>query len=78
MARGKRTHVENVKETKKASKEVLVEDKETEIGEKMDEHEDVEIDNDSSDSSVYSDLDEGSTSLLKSKRFLSIEYHFRR
>ena len=57
MARGKRPHVKNVEEDVKVSSKEIIEDKTTTIGEEELEEDDQA--DDSSDSSVYSDLEEG-------------------
>lgn len=61
MARGKRSHVENIKDEEKPKKSEVVEDNDTEIGTKanMAESDDDGNDGDTSDSSVYSDLEDG-------------------
>ena len=65
MARGKRPHAKNLEEDVKVSSKEIIEDKDTTIGEE-EEGQDEQSDNDSSDSSVYSDLEEGKVyNLLK-------------
>ena len=71
MARGKRPHVKNnlqEDEIKDVTNDII-EDKVTEIGEEENEAED---EGDSSDSSVYSDLDEGKKMTNQSVTFSKI------